>query len=97
MKIRSIVEIIAFHQAKQRETQYFIQLTSHMDSYWAVEVDALLANAALSLNCQLPDMVLWLKSQVPITQHQMTTAELKKIIIIMKQPVLSRWKQAIKC
>lgn len=75
MRINSITDLIAFHQAEQREKQSFIQLTSHMDSYWAVEVDALLANAAPSLNYQLPDMVLWLKSQVPITQHQMTTAE----------------------
>lgn len=46
-----------------------------MDSYWAVEADALLANAAPFLNYQLPDMVLWLESQVPIAQHQMTTVK----------------------
>lgn len=46
-----------------------------MGSYWAAGVDVLLANAAPFLNCQWPDMVLWLESQAPIIQHRMTTVD----------------------
>lgn len=53
-----------------------------MDSYSAVVVDVLLVNTAPFLNYQLPDTVLWLESQAPITQHQMTTWEKKKLTVI---------------